>query len=95
MLEELVNDIKQLNNLNKVNEVYKELSDVIRHFLYVAELNDPDYHHEDFDESIEGHDDEDQHELRPLGIDRDHLPFIKGLFLKQACRICLIIYPNM
>ena len=31
LLEELVDDIKQSNNSPKVNEVHKELSDVVRH----------------------------------------------------------------
>ena len=45
----------------------------------VAELDDPDYDEEDFDENGEEQDDEDQHELRPLDIDRDHLPYQEPL----------------
>lgn len=59
LLRELADGIKQLNGLPKVNQVHKELSDIV--------------HHEYYDE--ENFDDRDGESMLSLSVNRDHLPY--------------------
>jgi hypothetical protein len=67
LLRELADGIKQLNGLPKVNEVHKELSDIVHHLLDVVGLDDECYDEENFE-------DQEGESMLSLSVNRDHLP---------------------
>lgn len=92
LLKELVDDMKQLNSLPKINDVHNELSDFVHHLLDVAEVDNVNYdgNYNNVDEEVET-----AKTSCPVRALIKIIFHIENRFLKHERRVRSIIYPNI